>query len=396
MDVIVAYLETMFSPYPATPRLEEAKAELRAMMEDKYSELLAQGRSHNEAVGQVITEFGNLDELAPVLGISSDLRAGPTPGATGVPDGSGPVGTPHRPDSPAAPYRTDSTAPGGTGTPTGTPTGAAPGTPAGPQAPASPPTPVHRVVTLEEAQAFADARHRTRWSLTCAVALFVISPVVLVVLSTMSGSPLLRMDDTLVTGTGIAVLLLLVVAGVSLLIRRNQELAPFERLSEGEFTRDPAVSAWAQQLRAASEPRRTTALMVAVALWILCAVPTIAGGLISDHSAAWADAAPGIGVGLTLVMVALGLLVLLPASWAHSVAEVLTDEGDLPSGHPEQRGSRLVGAFAAAYWPLLTAVFLAWSFLGNAWDRSWLIWPLGALVFAAIAGGIGAWQSRRN
>ena len=44
----------------------------------------------------------------------------------------------------------------------------------------------------------------------------------------------------------------------------------------------------------------------------------------------------------------------------------------------------------------LTAVFLAWSFLGNAWDRSWLIWPLGALVFAAIAGGIGAWQSRRN
>ena len=58
MDVIIAYLETMFSPYPPSPRLDEAKAELRAMMEDAYSSLISEGKSHNEAVGQVITEFG--------------------------------------------------------------------------------------------------------------------------------------------------------------------------------------------------------------------------------------------------------------------------------------------------------------------------------------------------
>ena len=55
MDVIIAYLETMFSPYPPSQRLDEAKAELRAMMEDAYSSLISEGKSHNEAVGQVIT-----------------------------------------------------------------------------------------------------------------------------------------------------------------------------------------------------------------------------------------------------------------------------------------------------------------------------------------------------
>ena len=74
MDVIYAYLDTMFSPYASSPRLDAAKEELRGMMEDAYSARVAQGNSHNEAVGAVITEFGNLDELAEVLGISTELN----------------------------------------------------------------------------------------------------------------------------------------------------------------------------------------------------------------------------------------------------------------------------------------------------------------------------------
>jgi len=74
MDVVYAYLDTMFSPYASSPRLDAAKEELRGMMEDAYSARVAQGNSHNEAVGAVIAEFGNLDELAEVLGISTELN----------------------------------------------------------------------------------------------------------------------------------------------------------------------------------------------------------------------------------------------------------------------------------------------------------------------------------
>ena len=34
MDTIETFLDNMFAPYPATPRLIEARSELRAMMED--------------------------------------------------------------------------------------------------------------------------------------------------------------------------------------------------------------------------------------------------------------------------------------------------------------------------------------------------------------------------
>ena len=69
MQAIRNYLETMFMNLPNTPEVLRAKEELWQMMEDKYTELKNEGKSENEAVGTVISEFGNLDELAEELGI---------------------------------------------------------------------------------------------------------------------------------------------------------------------------------------------------------------------------------------------------------------------------------------------------------------------------------------
>lgn len=69
METIRNYLETMFANLPNTPEVLHAKNELWQMMEDKYNELIAEGKSDNEAVGTVIAEFGNLDEISDELGI---------------------------------------------------------------------------------------------------------------------------------------------------------------------------------------------------------------------------------------------------------------------------------------------------------------------------------------
>lgn len=75
MDTIKSYLETMFANLPATTEVLKAKDELWGMMEDKYNELISEGKSENEAVGTVISEFGNLDELAETLGLNRQSSA---------------------------------------------------------------------------------------------------------------------------------------------------------------------------------------------------------------------------------------------------------------------------------------------------------------------------------
>lgn len=69
METIKNYLDSMFSGLMRTPKTERAKLELFNMMEDKYNELIAEGKSENEAIGRVISEFGNLSELKEELGL---------------------------------------------------------------------------------------------------------------------------------------------------------------------------------------------------------------------------------------------------------------------------------------------------------------------------------------
>lgn len=74
METIKNYLDTMFSGLPKTADIMKSKEALLCNMEDKYNELKQNGKSENEAIGIVISEFGNIDELVRELGI--DINTG--------------------------------------------------------------------------------------------------------------------------------------------------------------------------------------------------------------------------------------------------------------------------------------------------------------------------------
>ena len=69
MEAIKTYIENMFSTLPHTEEIERLKEELLSNMEEKYLELKDEGKSENEAIGIVISEFGNIDELLNELDI---------------------------------------------------------------------------------------------------------------------------------------------------------------------------------------------------------------------------------------------------------------------------------------------------------------------------------------
>jgi len=74
METLRNYLKSMFQNLPNTREVQRAQYELGQMMEDKYNELKSQGKSENEAIGIVISEFGNLEDLAVDLGIDNYLH----------------------------------------------------------------------------------------------------------------------------------------------------------------------------------------------------------------------------------------------------------------------------------------------------------------------------------
>ncbi|MFV0405333.1 MAG: permease prefix domain 1-containing protein [Propioniciclava sp.] len=350
MNVIIAYLDTMFSTYPQTPRMLEAKAELQGMMEDAYANLIQQGRSENEAIGQVIRDFGNLDEVAPVLGISADID--PQWGTS-----NGPV----HPDS----SKVDSP---------------------------------HEPITMEEAKGYATVVQGNRFPAVVAVALLVLSPAALVSLPTAAESGVLPLAPTAAAFIGLLVLLVLVALGVILMVAVSRSTAPYKRIIEGRFSPNPEVTLWVDELSQQYERGRIRALQIAIALWLLAPIPLLGFSMLLDdspHDEFWTV----VGVVIVLAIAAAGLAVLLPQNWAHGVAEKVSRRafgGDDMTTAKDEGEDSIVGVIAAFYFPLLLVIFLAWSFIGDAWGISWIVWPIGGALFGAIAGGLGAVEGYRK
>lgn len=62
-DTLKSFIDNMFINLPKTEDLNKVKADLSDTMQEKYLAYKNEGKTENEAVGLVISEFGNIDEL---------------------------------------------------------------------------------------------------------------------------------------------------------------------------------------------------------------------------------------------------------------------------------------------------------------------------------------------
>jgi len=69
METIRQYVENLFSEVSETPETQMIKEEMISDMEDRYEFLISNGVKDNEALAQVITEFGNIDEIIEEFGV---------------------------------------------------------------------------------------------------------------------------------------------------------------------------------------------------------------------------------------------------------------------------------------------------------------------------------------
>ena len=77
MNTIRNYINAMFSSLPKTPEILRLQAEMMENMEDKYNDLIREGKSEHEAVGIILADIGSAENLKAELGIT-DVDPQPT------------------------------------------------------------------------------------------------------------------------------------------------------------------------------------------------------------------------------------------------------------------------------------------------------------------------------
>ena len=83
-----------------------------------------------------------------------------------------------------------------------------------------------------------------------------------------------------------------------------------------------------------------------------------------------------------LIVAGIGAAVLVHGKTIWDSFNILLQEDDYTEA--EKSRNSVISRITAAYWLIVTAVFLAISFITEDWDRSWVCWPVAGLLCPVV------------
>jgi hypothetical protein len=85
-----------------------------------------------------------------------------------------------------------------------------------------------------------------------------------------------------------------------------------------------------------------------------------------------------------IFMVTTGVFIVIPVSVKFDAYNNILKDSSIE--REKSRRSKRAEKLAAFYWPLLTTIYLGWSLWTMNWGETWIIWPVGGVLFAALVG----------
>lgn len=249
-----------------------------------------------------------------------------------------------------------------------------------PTAGAQPEAP-ERSVNMEEANEFLRVKAVNARCVALGVLLCVLSPVCLILLGGAQSYGLLGLSEAQTTGLGLAVLLLMVGGAVALFVTSAVRVSPYAWLEEESVDTLYGVDGMVKERREQYRPRFTLQLTLGIVLCVLSAVPIFLSVMLYGEQEGFAHV---LSVALTLALVAVGVWLIIRSSMVWGAFQQLLEEGDYTRASKENK--RKLAPFNGVYWGLVTAGYLAWSFLSGGWNRTWIVWPVAGVAYGAIFG----------
>ena len=326
MDTIRNYLDSMFAQLPNTPEVWRAKDELLQMMEDRYNDLVGEGKSENESVAAVIAEFGNLGEVAESLGIGNVVgRQNPQ---TELPE-----------------------------------------------------------FTLQEAEEMIDDRTVTVFLRGLAVFFFIICPVGFILSEAFSlpfGFP----------GSGLLFMTVCIVAGIGLMVYSSVMDSKWKDFRQAAYRIDYQTASEVYEQKERFRVTRALLKAIGIILIIICFVPAA----LIDELRLPESLQDGLGGSMLFLFIAAGVLMLIYSSGKNRIYEDILKMNDrstiagsiVPQSEEEiTYNNEKVATVMSVYWHTVTCIYLIWSFLTFQWWRTWIIWPVAAIIRSLINSAFG-------
>lgn len=282
METIQNYLDSMFASLPDTEEVRKAKEEILQMMEDKYNELKSTGSTENEAIGIVIKEFGNLEELKEELELEKESFSQ----------------TSFEKDFEKEHKET--------------------------------------YLSMNQVTEYLDKKKKYAGIFAAAVLLCIISPVPLIFLGGLTELSLL--NDNVAGSIGLIILVFIIAVAVAIFIFIDNQLSDYEYLKKIPFRLDKALENFLREDRKNHKSEFSIKIMIGTILCIFSVLPLFFSGLMLN------DVACIMSVSLLLVIVGIGVWFLVSAEVVSESYKILLQEEEY-NRKRKTNASKIISSF---------------------------------------------------
>ena len=241
-----------------------------------------------------------------------------------------------------------------------------------------------RKISLDEANEYVNTTKRTSILVAVATFMCILSPITLIVLAGLAS--IVGFSETAAVAVVITVLLVLVAAAVGIFIYTYYLGEKFSYLNT-HFDREYGVVGAISEKQKNSRPLFAKMNIIATVLCVLSALPLIIFAILGN------EIMTIVSIGILLFTVGVAVIMFIIAGMrGEAYSKLLSDSAAETAENDE---SSLGNTVESVYWTLTLAGYLIWSFTTGDWGRSWIVWPVAAVLSGAVE-AIFAFIRRKN
>lgn len=226
-------------------------------------------------------------------------------------------------------------------------------------------------LSLDKVNEFIALRLKAAKRIAIATFMCIFSPIPLIFLAGMANEGMLK--ESVATAIGLVLLLAIVAFAVAIFISTGIENSKYEFLDKEKFNLERSALLTVRDQRDSYRPTYTKYNMLGTSICILAAIPVLIGAFIGI------DMLVITMLCITILTAGVGAVLFIRAGVVWSAYQKLSGEGEYSEDKKKYE------ALDSAYWLIATAIYLAWSFATNDWGRTWIIWPVAAVLYGALA-----------
>ena len=248
-----------------------------------------------------------------------------------------------------------------------------------------------RLVTMEEANAFLNMRELNAQRISLGVLLCILCPLPVMLLVGTEQYGRLGLQEIHAVGISCILLFAMVGCAVALFVTSGLRSKRFEYMTNEPIDTLYGVDGLVRERMERGNAGFVLQLTLGIVLCVLSVLPIFVALIVFGEDA---EAPMVVAAAALLAMIAVGVWMIVRCAIVRGGFKVLLEEGDY--SRKEKALSKRFGPYEGAYWLIVTAIFLAVSFLTGRWDISWIIWPVAAIANAAVFGILRAVRRSRG